>query len=140
LHYTQALSLHLTHFVLLSNRGAAYLSNGEKTSKALHDAQACIQSSPEFAKGHSRLTAALQSFGQWGQPKEAYQKVLELVKDNAAAKKGYEDCRLKEEENSKEVEATKKEKDEQDKQEEEKDLLRVNMSVQNVKREKIWRR
>jgi tetratricopeptide (TPR) repeat protein len=125
--------------VLLSNRGAAYLSNGEK-SKALHDAQACIQSSPEFAKGHSRLAVALQSLGQWGQAKEAYQKVLELDKDNAAAKKGYEDCRLKEEENSKEVEATKKEEDEQDKQEEEKDLLRVDMSVQNVKREKIWRR
>ena len=121
-HYTQALLLDPMHFVLLSNRGAAYLSNGEK-SKALHDAQACIQSSPEFAKGHSRLAAALQSLGRWGQAKEAYQKVLELDRDNAAAKRGYEECRLKEEESSKEVEATKKEEDEQDKQEEEKDLL-----------------
>jgi stress-induced-phosphoprotein 1 len=98
-HYTQALSLDPTHFVLLSNRGAAYLSNGEK-SKALHDAQACIQSSPEFAKGHSRLAVALQSLGQWGQAKEAYQKVLELDKDNAATKKGYKDCRLRKEKKS----------------------------------------
>jgi DnaJ family protein C protein 8 len=122
LHYTQALSLDPTHFVLLSNRSAAYLSNGEK-SKALHDAQACIQSSPEFAKGHSRLAAALQSLQRWGPAKEAYSRVLEFDKDNAAAKKGYEDCRLKEEENSKEVEAAKKEEEKEDKQEEEQDLL-----------------
>ena len=31
-HYTQALSLDPTHFVLLSNRSAAHLSNGEKLS------------------------------------------------------------------------------------------------------------
>jgi tetratricopeptide (TPR) repeat protein len=123
-HYTQALSLDPTHFVLLSNRSAAHLSNGEK-SKALHDAQACIQSSPKFAKGHSRLAAALQSLGRWGPAKEAYEKVLMLDNDNAAAKKGYEDCRLKEEEeqDTQESEETNKKEEKKEEADEEEDLL-----------------
>jgi len=119
-HYSQALSLDPTHFVLLSNRSAAYLKNGEK-SKALHDAQACVEASPTFAKGHSRLAAALQLLGRWGPAKDAYEKVLELDKDNAVAKKGYEDCmvHVKEEEEKKEVEQSKEEEEKP----EEKDLL-----------------
>lgn len=118
-HYSSALSLDPTHFVLLSNRSAAFLKNGEK-SKALHDAQACVEASPTtFAKGYSRLAAALQSLKRWGPAKDAYEKVLELDQDNAVAKQGYEECMkyVKEEEEKKDAEQSKEEPDE------EKDLL-----------------
>lgn len=120
-HYSQALALDPTHFVLLSNRSAAYLKNGEK-SKALHDAQACVKSNSKFSKGYSRLAAALQSLGRWGPAKDAYEKVLELDENNAVAKKGYEDCMVhvakQEEEEEKEAEAK-----QQQEEEPEKDLL-----------------
>ena len=116
-HYSQALSLDPTHHVLLSNRSAAYLKNGEK-SKALHDAQACVETNPEFAKGHSRLAAALQSLGRWCPAMDAYEKVLAMDTGNAVAKKGYEECMVhvkKEEEKNqaeeKETEEVPQEKD-----------------------------
>jgi DnaJ family protein C protein 8 len=114
-HYSQALSLDPTHFVLLSNRSAAYLKNGEK-SKALHDAQLCTKTKPEFVKGHSRLAAALQSLKRWGPAKEAYERVLELDKDNAVATKGLDDCMVH-------VTKEEEEKKEQKEESEEKDLL-----------------
>ena len=113
-HYSQALSLDPTHHLLLSNRSAAYLKQGER-GKALHDAQACVEAKADFGKGYSRLAAALQSLGRWGPAKEAYEKVLELDKDNAVARKGLDDCKehLKEQEQEEEakLKETEEEKD-----------------------------
>ena len=94
-HYTTALTLDPTHHVLLSNRSAAFLKQNA-TSKALHDAQACVNAAPStFVKGHSRLGAALQALGRWGPAKEAYEHVLRLDKGNAAATQGVQDCEKK---------------------------------------------
>ena len=119
-HYTQALSLDPTHHVLLSNRSAAYLKLGER-SNALHDAQACVQSNASFAKGHSRLAAALQSLGRWGPAKEAYERVLELDKENAVAKKGIEDCKERLEQQQQQQQQQQEEVEEE--KDEERDLL-----------------
>jgi DnaJ homolog subfamily C member 8 len=99
-HYTTALCLDPTNHVLLSNRSAARLHQGE-SSKAFHDATACVKAAPaEFTKGYSRLGAALQALKRWKPAKEAYQHVLNVDPNNAAAKQGLQDCnnRLKEQE------------------------------------------
>ena len=93
--YSHALELDPTHFVLLSNRSAAYLKAGHK-SKSLQDAMACVEANPKFAKGYSRLAAAQQSLGRWQVAKETYEKLLALDPANTAvAKKGLEDCQSK---------------------------------------------
>ena len=113
--YTHALSLDPTNPILLSNRSAAYLSNGEK-SKSLADARECIKvSNGEFTKGYSRLAAAMMSLGRWGEARTAYGKVLERDGGNAAAKKGVEDCRAREvAQNMAEVERLKKIREEKE--------------------------
>jgi tetratricopeptide (TPR) repeat protein len=91
-HYTAALSLDPHNHILLSNRSAAFLSAQQK-SRALHDAQACVEHSPsDYYKGYSRLAAALQSLGRHGPAKEAWETVLKNEPTNAAAKKGLEDA------------------------------------------------
>jgi len=45
--------------VLYSNRSAAYLANSDK-SKALYDAQKCIQLNADYVKGYTRSAAALR--------------------------------------------------------------------------------
>lgn len=99
-HYTTALCLDPTNHVLLSNRSAARLHQGE-SSKAFHDATACVKAAPpEFTKGYSRLGAALQALKRWKPAKEAYQHVLNMDPNNATAKQGLQDCnkQFKEEE------------------------------------------
>ena len=89
-HYTAALSLDPTHHIILSNRSAAYLSSQAK-SRALHDAQACVEHSPpDYVKGYSRLGAALQSLGRYAPAKDAWEKVLAADPKNAAARQGLE--------------------------------------------------
>ena len=113
-HYTSALSLDPTNHILLSNRSAAYLANGEK-SKALSDARECIKANDAFTKGYSRLAAAVMSLGRWGEAKNAYGTVLKREPENAAARKGMEDCRTRE------VAANRAEMDRMKKQKEEKE-------------------
>ena len=89
-HYTAALSLDPTNHILLSNRSAAYLSSQQK-SRALHDAQACVEHAPpDYVKGYSRLGAALQSLGRYEPAKDAWEKVLQADDKNAAAQQGLE--------------------------------------------------
>lgn len=121
--YTHALSVDPANHLILSNRSAAELKQGNK-SKALQDARACIDSNPTFAKGHSRLAAALQSLGRLEPAKSAYAKVLELDTDNAVAKRGLEDCtrllRVKEQEDMKQMHEDIKQKDQAEPMKEEK--------------------
>lgn len=90
-HYTQAISLDPEFVIAYSNRSAAYLKNSEK-SKALRDAETVTQLDPTYAKGFSRLAAALHSLKRWEQARDAYQKVLDLDKANGAAQKGVTEC------------------------------------------------
>ncbi|CAJ1953743.1 unnamed protein product [Cylindrotheca closterium] len=77
--------------VLYSNRSAAYLRNSEK-SKALKDAQMCVELDPKFIKGHSRLASALHSLKRYEQAHDAYNQVLKLDATNPPAKKGAAEC------------------------------------------------
>jgi len=76
---------------LYSNRSAAFLANSE-ISKALKDAQKCVELDPGFVKGHSRLAAALFALKRYDQAKDVYQRVLESDPNNAAAKQGKAAC------------------------------------------------
>ena len=95
--YADALQLDPTNHIILSNKSAAHLANGEK-SKALHDARKCVEcSGGKWAKGHTRLAAAMMSLGRYGEAAEAYSAVLNgLEPNNEVAKRGLEDCRTKE--------------------------------------------
>ena len=95
--YADALQLDPTNHIILSNKSAAHLANGEK-SKALHDARKCVEHSDgKWSKGHTRLAAAMMSLGRYGEAADAYSTVLnELDPNNEVAKRGLEDCRKKE--------------------------------------------
>mmetsp|Transcript_21442 Transcript_21442/g.44020 ORF Transcript_21442/g.44020 Transcript_21442/m.44020 type:complete len:516 (+) Transcript_21442:2-1549(+) len=97
LSYQSALDLDPANHILLSNKSAAHLANGEK-SKALVDARKCVEVMPEgWVKGHTRLAAAMASLGRFGEAAGVYQKVLaEIDGGNEVAKRGLEDCRRKE--------------------------------------------
>ena len=123
--YSNAIALDPTNHVLLSNRSAAHLKQGNK-SKALQDAKACIEAEPSFSKGYSRLAAAQQSLGRWADAKESYEKVLNIDPGNSVAKQGIENCqsKLKEiEENKNEEEKDNQEANEASGKSEEDDLL-----------------
>jgi len=51
--------------VYFSNRSAAYLKLGDAKSKALKDAQRCMELAPEWPKSFSRLGAAQHALGRF---------------------------------------------------------------------------
>jgi len=94
--YTNAITFDPEHHILYSNRSAAHLSNGEK-SKALADAKKCVELKPDFVKGHSRLASSMMGLSRWNEARHVYKHILSsLDKDNSVAKKGLEDCRVRE--------------------------------------------
>ena len=102
--YADALQLDPTNHIILSNKSGAHLANGEK-SKALHDARKCVESAPEWPKGYTRLAAAMESLGRYNEASKTYSKVLnELDPANAAAKKGLETCRARQQKQREEKE------------------------------------
>lgn len=74
--YTEAISVDPDCVTLYSNRSAAYLRADSK-SKALWDAQKCIELDPTFIKGYSRLGAAQQSLGRFADAIETFKKGIE---------------------------------------------------------------
>jgi tetratricopeptide (TPR) repeat protein len=96
-HYSAALSVDPDNATLLSNRSAAYLKSSQK-SKALHDAQKCVNIGTMGYKGHSRLAAALQSLGRYEQALDSWNVVLKQDPNNQAALKGVQDCQAAAEE------------------------------------------
>ena len=115
--YQDALDLDPTNHILLSNKSAAHLANGEK-SKSLHDARKCVEHAPTWCRGFTRLAAAMASLGRYNEAVAVYTKVLnELDPTNDMAKRGLEECRLKQhtvrEEKEREASALQKELDRQ---------------------------
>lgn len=51
--------------VYFSNRSAAYLKLGDAKSKALKDAERCMELAPEWSKSFSRLGAAQHALGRF---------------------------------------------------------------------------
>lgn len=90
--YTEAITLDPGHILLYSNRSAAYLNNNEK-SRALKDAQKCVELDKGWFKGHNRLAAALYALGRLGAAKSSYNESLRLCGPdvNKIASKGLED-------------------------------------------------
>lgn len=71
--YTQAINLDPDNQVLYSNRCAAYMKNDSK-SKALHDAEKCVQIAPTWSKGYVRLGAAQHSLKRFDAAIDTFQK------------------------------------------------------------------
>lgn len=114
--YSEALSLDPEHAVLLSNRSAAYLKNGQK-SAALHDAQACVKIGTLGLKGKSRLAAALQALGRCRPALQEWESILEKDANYAAAVQGAKACRdalPSDEDDKKEIKTDFKTEDDED--------------------------
>lgn len=73
--------------VLFSNRSACYASLKD-FSKALEDAQKCVETNSSWAKGYNRVGAAHYGLGNFDDAKAAYSKALELEPGNAMAQSG----------------------------------------------------
>lgn len=81
--FTEAIKLEPTDHVFFSNRSATNLQL-QRTRDAVSDAEQCVQLSPSWAKGYSRLGAALLADGQGGAAKTAYEKGLRIDPLNSA--------------------------------------------------------
>ena len=94
--YSSAITFDPDFHILYSNRSAAYLANGEK-SRALADAKKCVSIQPDFVKGHNRLASSMLSLGRWNEARGVYRHILtNLDQGNEVARKGVEDCRIRE--------------------------------------------
>lgn len=77
----KAIKLDPDNHIFYSNRAAAYMAM-EQYEKALGDADECIRLQPQWAKGYSRRGAALFRMDKLGPARDAFEKGLELDKDN----------------------------------------------------------
>lgn len=79
--FTQAIDLDPDNHVYYSNRAAAYMKADSK-SKALHDAEKCVELAPTWSKGYSRLGAAQQSLKRFDAAMDNFKKGIELEPNN----------------------------------------------------------
>jgi len=89
--YTQAIDMDPDNHIYYSNRSAAYLKADSK-SKALWDAEKCVEIAPAWAKGYSRLGAAQQSLKRFDNAIDAFKKAIELDPDSKAAWSALRNC------------------------------------------------
>ena len=86
--YTQAISYDPFNHILFSNRSAALLS-WKQYSRAIKDAQRCIDLSPKWAKGYYRLGNAYLKLKDYTQACDALRSGLKIDRKNALLKKAY---------------------------------------------------
>jgi len=79
--YTQAIEIDPDNHVLYSNRSAAYMKTDSK-SKALKDAERCVELAPEWTKGYNRLGVAQQSLKRFDAAMDSFKKGLQLEPSN----------------------------------------------------------
>jgi tetratricopeptide (TPR) repeat protein len=92
--FSQALDIDPDNHIIYSNRSAAYMKADSK-SKALYDAEKCVQLAPNWAKGYNRLGAAQQSLKRFDAAMESFKKGIELEPNNKtlwAALKGCQEA------------------------------------------------
>lgn len=82
--YSRAIELDPDNAVYYSNRSAAYLAMGDARSKALRDAERCIELKPEWWKGYSRKGAAEHALLRFDAARATYNEGLKLDPDNAS--------------------------------------------------------
>jgi tetratricopeptide (TPR) repeat protein len=89
--YSQAIDLDPDNHVFYSNRSAAYLKADSK-SKALWDAEKCVELAPSWIKGLQRLGAAQQSLKRFPAAIDTFKKALEMDPDNKALWSALRSC------------------------------------------------
>ena len=77
----KAIKLDPDNHIFFSNRAAAHMAL-EQYDRALVDADECIRLQPTWAKGYSRRGAALFRMDKLGPARDAFEKGLELDRDN----------------------------------------------------------
>ncbi|CAH6722179.1 small glutamine-rich tetratricopeptide repeat-containing protein 2 [[Candida] jaroonii] len=97
--YTKAIELNPQNVVYLSNRAAAFSSNGQH-DKAIVDAESAIKLDSSFSKSYSRLGLAKYALGDAKSAMEAYKKGLDIEGDKRsdAMARGYETAKKRYEE------------------------------------------
>jgi len=90
--FTEAIKHDPTDHVFYSNRSASYASL-EKYEEALADAELCIQTKPDWAKGYSRKGLPLLKLKKLDEALAAYEAGLEIDPSNAALKDGLADVK-----------------------------------------------
>ncbi|KHN98633.1 TPR Domain containing protein [Metarhizium album ARSEF 1941] len=97
--YTQALKLHPSNAVFLSNRAAAHSATKDHASARI-DAEAAVAVDPTYTKAWSRLGLARFALGDAKGAMEAYNKGIEYEGNGGseAMKKGYETAKRRVEE------------------------------------------
>lgn len=97
--YTQALKIHPSNAVFLSNRAAAHSAAKDHTSARI-DAEAAVAVDPSYTKAWSRLGLARFAMGDAKGAMEAYSKGIEYEGNGGseAMKKGYETAKRRFEE------------------------------------------
>uniref|UniRef100_A0A2N9IJE2 Reverse transcriptase zinc-binding domain-containing protein n=1 Tax=Fagus sylvatica TaxID=28930 RepID=A0A2N9IJE2_FAGSY len=90
-HFSTAMSVGPTNYLLFSNRSAAY-ARLNKFSEALSDAEKTVKVKPDWSKGYCRLGAAHLGLGRFDDAVIAYKKGLECDPDDEALKSGLADA------------------------------------------------
>lgn len=84
--YSESLAIDPNQHLCYSNRSAAYLKLGNSAEQALADAEKCVALAPDWAKGYSRLAAALQELKRWQDAVDACQRGLQQTSDQSLQK------------------------------------------------------
>ncbi|XP_046849582.1 stress-induced-phosphoprotein 1-like [Xenia sp. Carnegie-2017] len=90
-HYTEAIKRNPSDAKLYSNRAACYQKLAE-VRLALKDCDECIKLDPNFVKGYTRKGACHFAMKEFSKAIDAYNKALEIDKDNKEAKDGLQSC------------------------------------------------
>ena len=88
-HFTSGIDVDGSNHVLYSNRSASFTSLGAY-EKAFDDARKCVELKPDWAKGYSRLGAALQGMGKFDEAIAAFENGLKVDPNMAALQSGLE--------------------------------------------------
>ena len=71
--FTQAIAIDPDNHILYSNRSAAFM-RADSISKALYDAEKCVQLAPTWTKGYSRLGTAQQALKRFDAAIDVFKK------------------------------------------------------------------
>ena len=88
-HFTKGIEVDSKNHVLFSNRSASYTSIGDYQN-AFEDAKECVELKPDWAKGYSRLGAALQGLRKYDESIAAFNSGLKVDPNMQALVTGLE--------------------------------------------------
>ncbi|XP_054165278.1 stress-induced-phosphoprotein 1-like [Oppia nitens] len=92
-HYSEAIKRNPEDAKLFSNRAACYQKLAE-FQLAVKDSEQCIKLEPEFVKGHIRKGYALLACKEFSKAQTAFEKAMEIDKNNQEAMDGFKKCIL----------------------------------------------